>query len=281
MMLRKSVFILILSVLCFSSFGQSVVKKLESAKSIQSSYQRKGADLQKLLDSADYYLTSNRDQSFYYLEQAYLLTLRKKNSSQHYLVLEKIGDYYAYYQQHDLAAKNYENALLRFPAKLNANPLLFKCGGQYLKSKQAKRSLTLYQKHEEHRNIDKMLLYEAYGDAYFQLNKPDSAMLYFQKSEVIAKNRKDATKLADLKLKMADVYKVKGKDKELDLLNQANVISRSNTNVQGIISSQSKIAEYYERNALPEEEINTRNQLIEDINLNSNALDSNEHRRNQ
>ncbi len=246
---------------------------------MKSAYTNPQLSVLGLLDSSDIYLIKDRDKCFNFLEQAYLLSLKSEGAVHQYLVYRKLGAYYEYYKQHDLAAKNYENSLKRKQSKRNISAdnknnfdYVLKTGQQYRLAGKPQKSIYIYNSHKIPRDkIEEF--YEARGDSYYDLKEYNKALKEYQSAEALTKGPNDYEKNTLLKLKIAKVYSATSNNKELEVLNQANTASRSNINKKLQIQTESELANYYSQNNLPKQEIVSRNNIITNIDKNAKELE--------
>lgn len=228
--------------------------------------------IQPLLDSADFYLKTNRNKAFEFLEDAYLLSLDKRFYLEQYKVLLKLGAYYEYYKQPDLAALNYENALKVIP-RSDAFEVVLQAGNQYLLANFPRNSINLYKKYWPNSSENQQLqLLNKLGDAYQNLKLNDSAIYFYRKAESLSKKLNNTEENISAKLKIAKILAIKNTGQEYELLNSANVQSKVTNNQKMQIESESQLADYYEKNNLKEEEIASRNTVIEVIESNVETL---------
>lgn len=277
--MRKNILFLLISLFSVSLlFGQSKVSSSYKSK-MKSAYTNPQLSVLGLLDSSDIYLIKDRDKCFNFLEQAYLLSLKSEGAVHQYLVYRKLGAYYEYYKQHDLAAKNYENSLKRKQSKRNISAdnknnfdYVLKTGQQYRLAGKPQKSIYIYNSHKIPRDkIEEF--YEARGDSYYDLKEYNKALKEYQSAEALTKGPNDYEKNTLLKLKIAKVYSATSNNKELEVLNQANTASRSNINKKLQIQTESELANYYSQNNLPKQEIVSRNNIITNIDKNAKELE--------
>ncbi len=272
-------FVIVFAVILLSFNYLSLAQANSSAYKtrMKTAYTNPQLTVEILLDSAQHYLKIDKDRSFEFLEQAYLLSLKKEFTNKHYLVLCQLGDFYAFYQQPDLAAVNYEKSL-KFQQNNSAAyfTYLIKAGNQYLLAKQAHRSLGLYQQFYTNKmdGKNKMILYESVGDAYLELKKSDSAYHFFQKAELLSRKLELQEANTLLKIKMAKALTVKDKAKALELLSEANTQSKHQNNKKIEIEAGVELADYYQENSLNQQEIETRNSNINSLEENRKELES-------
>ncbi len=281
MLRRVIIFGLIFMAVNAVAFGQS--RSSFSKPRMKSVYTDPSKTIYGLLDSSNVYLKSDKDKSFDFLEQAYLLSLKSENAHIQYLVYRKLGNFYEFYNQHDLAALNYENSL-----KLNNQKnrktktqkdifiYVLKAGEQYRLAKQAEKSLEIYRVYGKYAFYERdfMLLSIANGDAYFDLEKYTLAIENYRSAEQksLKLNLNDQNTI--IKLKIAKVLAITNSDQTLVVLNQANVQSKANSNVSLQIKTETEIANYYSQNDLHVQEIASRNIIINNLDSNKVELES-------
>ena len=277
--MKKIIILFLISLFSVSFLFGQTNKSSSYNKRMKSAYTNPNLSVLGLLDSSDVYLIKDRDKCFNFLEQAYLLSMKREGIMHQYLVYRKLGAYYEYYEQHDLAAKNYENSIHRKKSKLsrgggneNYFDYVLKTGQQYLLARNPQKSLDIYKIYKA--PSDKRAeFYEAKGDAYFDLEKYKEALKEYQNSESLTQGENDYEKNTLLKLKIAKIYSATNSNKQLEVLNQANTISKSNSSRKLQIETESELADYYLQNNLPEQEINSRNNIITNIDNNAKELE--------
>lgn len=261
-----------------------------------SKYESQGIQsIQQLLDSSDVYLKKDRNKSFEYLERAYLMSFKKPFLSQQYKVLNKLGAFYEYYQQYDLAALNYQNSLRRFPKGENTFDLILKIGQQYvlaelpkeairhfktyglLTPKRSKKSIKISSRNWNAFPLQMVFINETLGDAYVGLNKNDSALYFYNKADKLSISNKLLDENTAIKLKIASLYSKRKDNLELTVLNQAKTQSIKNSNQKLNIQSESQLADYYRRNNNTDDERASRSNIIQNLNVNSLELESDDY----
>ncbi|MCK5846499.1 MAG: histidine kinase [Bacteroidales bacterium] len=276
--MKKILFLFLMSLLVFSAVFGQVAKSSAYNKRMKSAYNNPKLSVLGLLDSSDIYIINDRDKCFGFLEQAYLLSLKREGMMFQYMVYRKLGAYYEYYKQHDLAAKNYENSIDRKQFKYSKDvgdnnyfDFVLKAGEQYRLASKPQNSLDIYKKHKapKDRIVD---FSEAKGDAYFDLKDYSKALKEYKYAESLTREHKDYEQNTLLKLKIAKIYSATNNDKELQVLNQANTTSMANSNKKLQIETESELADYYLQKQLPEQEIIARNSIITNIDNNEKEL---------
>lgn len=262
--------------LLISNLSLAQTETASFSKRIEEAYSDPNVQIQNLLDSADYYLVENRDKAFIFLEQAYLLSLVPENQEQQYLVTLKLGHFYEFYEQADLAAINYEKSLQGLENNQSEQfKYMLKAGQQYELARQAPKSLQLYHPFVvESSTIDQLYLKEAMGDAYYQLNLMDSAYLFYSQAEAISAQLQLDEENTLLKLKLAKILSSRNDSMAYVLLNTANAQSKSSGSRKLQIKTESNLADYYKQRNQDEKEIGSRNSIIENLVSNRAELES-------
>lgn len=251
-------------------------------KRMKSAYTDPKARIPLLLDSSDYYLKTNYNKSFDYLEQAYLLSLKEENAKYRPIVLQKLGDFYAFYKQHDLAGLNYEKSLNHYTSKQSKNKqntdfyYALKAGTQYRLAGQAKNSISIYGQYNRG-SLSKLQILdldEAYGDAYFALKNYTKSMEYYRAAESGSKELVLMDRNTSIKLKMAKIYSLNNDGQALGLLQEAKVQSAQKSNSIVAIETETEIANYYQQNKMYEEEIVSRNRIISNLGSSDSLSDN-------
>lgn len=229
---------------------------------------KKVLPVNKLLDSASLYMEKDPAKTFSFLEEAYFRSLESQNNTQQYQVLTTLGKYYQFYGQHDLAAANYKNSLKFVTNRDTIRNLVIKASQQYLKANEPDESLAMLEKYENHfskHEINKYL--ETLGDTYFILNKPDSALNYFNKAIGRSSSNIESAKL---NLKIAKVYqKQQDNDNEIKRLKIAQTLAEKSGDNDTQLAVSIELADYYKRNKGLSEEIALRNTIINQLSENS------------
>lgn len=253
--------------LSFGVYGQVSNSSYSSRSKKMGKYEMdQSLSLNSLLDSADYYLKIDRNKAFDFLENAYLLSLGRQYYADQYRVLLKLGEYYEYYKQPDLAAINYENALKKLPPNVESFEIVLLTGKQYLKSNYPRRTLAIYRDFTKNfTENQKVKLLESYGDVYVVLQKNDSALLYFRKAETLSEKLNMNNENLAVKLKIAKILALEDSDKQYDVLNKLNIQSKASNNQQMVIESESELADYYQKNEQVDQEIVSRNTIITEL----------------
>ena len=145
-MLKKFIIVgfisLIFSTMLSGQISNSYEQKIKSWKKAENT------TLKTLMDSSDYYLDLNRDKSFFYLEKAYVLSLKSNKASQQKVVLRKLGDFYAHFNQASLSAQNYEKSLANgADGDVNFFNIVNKAGHQYLLAQTPEKCMELIDKY--------------------------------------------------------------------------------------------------------------------------------------
>lgn len=264
---RSIRFLILFLAFSFTAMGQvsNSSYSTRSKKLMRSNYQ-KNMGIDALLDSADLYLRKDRNKCFDFLEDAYISSIDKRNYNEQYRVLIKLGEYYEYYKQPDLAALNYENALKEMGSRMDNYSVVLAAGKQYLAADYPLRSMAIYKdftsKFTDYQNV---ALFDAIGDVYLSQQKNDSALIFYRKSETLSEKLKMINENLAVKLKIAKILAAEDSPMEYEILNQTNKQSKASNNQKMVIESEAQLADYYKKNSLIDEEINSRNNII--INL--------------
>ncbi|MBN2746521.1 MAG: hypothetical protein JXR34_07320, partial [Bacteroidales bacterium] len=130
-----------------------------------------------LLDSSDYYLGKDRNKSFDFLEEAYILTSNSRYTIYQYEVLQKLGDFYTFYKQYDLAAVNYLSAAEKTNDNSIKPNLINLAAESYVKAGYYRQAIKLFSKYKAKRSINQMVTMNTIlSDAFVGLHKTDSAL---------------------------------------------------------------------------------------------------------
>jgi len=237
---------------------------------MRKTYSNPKANIPALLDSSDVYLKKDYNKSFAYLEQAYLLSLKDEHEKYRVPVLRKLGDFYTYYKQHNLAALNYEKSLSKAHNKYNQRnrtelfEYLLKAGEQYILAKQPKKSIEVYHKYQVRglSSLNQFRINEAYGDAYFAIPDYNNALKYYKKAKANSYGLSNKAYLSNIKLKIAKLYVATNDAKALDKLEEVKAETPPGNASSNSIEAEGEIATYYKNNSMYDKEIDTRNSLI-------------------
>jgi len=271
----KIVFLVVsLSLLNISLKAQiSNSSKSERYEKFSKSKKQVGNDILSLLDSADFYLKKDRNKAFDFLESAYLLSLKKENMDKQTLVLHKLGDYYQYYKQHDLAAMNYENSLKSMTANSVDIEIVLKAGNQYVMSDYPEKAISLFKKYEStFENESKAKISIGFADAYLKLNNIDSALYFYNQAEKLTEKLNLRDLNTEIKLKKARLFSNFDSAKQYELLNQANTQAKRENNQRLQIETESELADYYKKSNQDEMEIRSRQNVISNLEKNDLAF---------
>jgi hypothetical protein len=271
----KIVFLVVsLSLLNISLKAQiSNSSKSERYEKFSKSKKQVGNDILSLLDSADFYLKKDRNKAFDFLESAYLLSLKKENIDKQPLVLHKLGDYYQYYKQHDLAAMNYENSLKSMTVNAVDIEIVLKAGNQYVMADYPEKAISLFKKYESaFENESKAKISIGFADAYLKLNNIDSALYFYNQAEKLTEKLNLRDLNTEIKLKKARLFSNFDSAKQYELLNQANTQAKLENNQRLEIETESELADYYKKSNQDEMEIQSRQNVISNLEKNDMAF---------
>ena len=264
------IILLIFSTMLNGQVRNSYYKKMESVN--------KNSSINSYLDSSDYYIDKNRDKAFDYLEKAWVLSLKANQSAQQRIVLRKLGDFYAHYNQSALAAQNYVRSLSNGSrGDVNFYNIAIKAGQQYLLADDPKESISIINKYY---NQSKSSLYQMYmdiilGDAYFKQNNIEEALKAYRLAETKSSILGLTDQNTEIKIKIARILSSTEKsDDALVVLNQAKNQSYSNENTTLQVESEIEIANYYRDNNEPVKEIEFRKNAINILDSNETELES-------
>ncbi len=215
-----------------------------------------------LLDSAQKTLAIDGNTTFKLLEQAYFLSLQQAGKNQQHLVLKALGDYYSYYDQHDLAALNYKNSLNAMPRTRNKSELLLLAVAQYLKAEEYRTAIGLLTSNRGVFSPEQQATsFQYLGDIYKELSQPDSALFYYSKAQPLLKNAGEGRNLLSLNLKMAEVHGMQGNNN----LQQAFIKSVTEVDTAPsdlIMKAYAQLADYHKASNNRDLEISIRQKLI-------------------
>jgi hypothetical protein len=276
--MRRKLFVL---VLFFSLIQPLTAQVANSSKAMRSkkfsrAKQTVRVNIPSLLDSASYYLESDKNKAFEFLEQAYIHSLDKQYYHYRKTILVALGDYYEYYEQHDLAALNYQNALRSNEKDPQAYRLVLKAGEQYKLAFYPRQSLEVYNRYFYLFQRDTLMVYlwEAKGDVYTSMLKNDSALIFYRKAEDLATKQSMTSKEIQLKLKIAGVLPPEEEEQKLEKLNMANTMSDNMGYKATNIQAEKQLADFYKVKKQERMEIERRNTIISKIKENESALEA-------
>lgn len=273
----KRIIIFGIIALTYNNLTYGQVSSNSYRQKISSVKNNTNSSIKVFLDSSDYYMGTDRDKSFDFLEKAYLLSLRSNQQLAQKMVLRKLGDFYAHYNQAALAAQNYVKSLSAGPnGDINFFNFVIKAGNQFLLAEDPNSTIEIIDKYY---NQSKSSLHQMYmdivrGDALLKLHKNKKALKAYQ----LAENKSAILGLTDqntsIKLKIARVLSASDSEKAISVLNQAKEQSFSNANTTLQIESESEIANFYRDNNQPEKEIVYRENVIKNLDNNKKELES-------
>ncbi len=268
-MIRKTIYTIFI-LLVFSNLLQAQISSSSYKKRMKTTYANPKANIPALLDSSDIYLKTDYTKSFDFLEQAYLLSLKNEYSDYRVPVLRKLGDFYAYYNQHDLAALNYDKSLSKAHNKYNQKhrselfEYLLKAGEQYILAKQPKKSIEIYRKYQVRglSSLNQFRMNEALGDAYFAIPDYNNALKYYKMAEQNSYGLANKDYQANIKLKIAKLYVATNDAKALEKLEEVKQQAPIGNSTSNSVVAKGEMANYYQNNSMYDKEIDTRNSLI-------------------
>ena len=175
-----------------------------------------------------------------------------------------LGDIHRYYNQLDMAATNYENALQAAP-RMDARIAL---GQVYLELGNAQQALDILSEglnSSESVPYEKILLYEGTGDAHTVLGENILAFSAYKKAYDLAVTHGITPKEADLSSKLADYYaRTNEPQKAEDLYDSSLKLAEKESPKRGI-QQKEKVADYYNQNRNFDEEIELRKRSLDEL----------------
>ncbi|MEP0263598.1 histidine kinase [Dokdonia sp.] len=177
---------------------------------------------------------------------------------------ELLGDIYVYQKQHDLAVENYETSLKN---RINLT-VEIKLAKAYFDSKNYQESIALYQtilnkKLSFEQNLESL---EGLGDAYKSITEYSKAIQEYTKAETIASSSFIIDLTSRLNRKIAECYDLNGDKEKAILFYEKTLILSNQENSESAARSKVKVADYYNKSQLYDEEITLRKEALEGLN---------------
>ena len=214
------------------------------------------------LDSASYYNKKNPNKSIDFVEK-FLKSGKRKVKKQLDKSYRILGDSYMKLKQYDLAVTNYQQALRK-----NEDPTLkIKLAKALALNKQYILSNNIYQDllQQSVSPLEKTLINEGLGNNAKNQNRVEEALTYFQNALSIAKNKKIASKISSLNLKIATLLNRKGSKDKANIYIQNSIQELQTEPMQKRAAVQNKVAEVYQTNKDYDNEIEIRKQTLSEL----------------
>ncbi|MCC1483032.1 histidine kinase [Winogradskyella sp. E313] len=226
----------------------------------------------KLIDSANFYLKTDAEQSIHFIADALNESTSQDQNAEAYKTL---GDLYMHWKQFDLAISNYRISLQN--SKINETQL--KLAKAYKNNKNYQESLEIYSNFniEDLSNFQEIEYYENFGDTYIGTKDYKSAISIYEKGLKVAKDYKINSKTTDLNSKIAQAYNLDGNIIKAKGFFNSSLSLAEKENKKRALEEKITVAEFNNTAKNYTDEISLRKQAVEDIKeIESDSFISNE-----
>ena len=217
-----------------------------------------------LLDSAEYYKKDNIQKSIDFVAQSISMLGKRGQKKELSRSLSKLGEIYAYHNQLDLAIDNYEDALEA--NKTIATSLLL--AKAYNRTGAFTKTETLLKPLLELKTMvpfQKVTLYEVLGDAKKGLGKTKEAVDFYTEGLLVAQMNQITPKMTDLNSAIADTYSKADQLVEAEAYYDNSLQLASQLAPQRALREKEKVADFYNKKNLFEEEITLRKNSLQEL----------------
>ena len=224
------------------------------------------------IDSALFYKKISAEKSIQFITES----ISKSSSvTQNAEAFEVLGDVNMYWKQYDLATTNYRISL----NNVAVTDVKLKLAKAYYFNKNYQESIKIYTdlKDTDLNNWQRIIKQEGLGDVYLKTGENTKATNAFKEGLKIAETNKIKPKITDLNSKLGETYSESGKIQVAEdfLENSVNLASKENKTKE--IEQRIKFADFQNTNRAYTKEIETRKQIIKDIdNIEKDSIISNE-----
>lgn len=240
----------------------------------EASGQRAGADTSSMhrtyLDSANFYKRTDIEKSIDFITKALAELGTRSDPKKRAESLVALGDVYRYYNQYDLAIKNYSDAL---DANRSSRTTLL-LAETYILNNQFREAETILNPLLEIKTLipfQRVGLYENLGDAYKGLHEIDKAVAFYEEGLKVAKKNQISPKLADLNSKIADAYADDDRLQEADAYYNSSLKLSETLAPQRSVKEKEKVADFYNQKNEYNDEIALRKKSLNELKTISRA----------
>lgn len=226
----------------------------------------KALSYEKLLDSAQVYLKTDAQKTADFLIAALSTDVTKLNASKKAVTYEKLGDLYAFNNQHDLAISNFKEAI----GFVNSNGLKLKLASSYLANgnyqeaiAEIKPKLLIIKQKDGFSTDQRILAFTLLGKAYDKTNDLEKALSNYNTALELAQNSNKTNLIPDLNTSIADVYNRSGNVVLADTYYNTAIKESANVSVASNVVNQSRTADFYRSNQQYDKEIALRKKNLE------------------
>ncbi len=219
---------------------------------------------QGYLDSANYYKKTDIKKSIDFVAQSISRLGRRGNQQELSKSLTTLGEIYQFYKQYDLAIDNYGEALEAHKS-IRTTLLLGKVyvlAGEFDKAEKVLQPLTKIKNLVPYQRIE---LFENLGDVYQGSGQTNKAVDFYNEGLTIARKNRVAPKLPDLNSKIADAYAKADRLQEAEAFYDSSLEQASNQAPQRAVQEREKVADFYNKRNLYEDEIKLRKKSKEEL----------------
>lgn len=240
-----------------------ITVEVHPAETTNYTYKKKNKEntFESAIDSAKIYKTTSAEKSIQFLTES---IAKSKSVQQNAEAFELLADVNMYWKQYDLATTNY-----RISLKNQANvDVRLKLAKAYFFNNNISKSLEEYDALNTSKlsNWQQILKQEGLGDVYLKQNKIEKAKNAYAIGLAIAKDNKITVKIAELNAKIGQVYTQSGNAQEAENYLENSVTVASKVNKTKEVEQKVKFADFQNTNRAYSKEIETRKQIIKDIN---------------
>ncbi|MGB6267966.1 MAG: histidine kinase [Olleya sp.] len=212
------------------------------------------------IDSAIFYKKISAEKSIQFITESIPKSSSVKQNAE---AFEVLADVYMHWKQYDLAVTNYRISL----NNVKSNDVNLKLAKAYFNNKNYQESLAIYNslKPENLSNWQSILKHEGLGDVYVKTNQNNKATTAYKKGLEVATASNIQSKITDLNSKLGEVYNEEGEKKKAEVLLENSVVLAAKENKTREVEQKVKFADFQNTNRAYDAEIQTRKQIIRDI----------------
>ncbi|WP_397364766.1 histidine kinase [Olleya sp. R77988] len=212
------------------------------------------------IDSALFYKKISAEKSIQFIAESIPKSTSVKQNAE---AFEVLADVYVYWKQYDLAVTNYRISL----NNVNSKDVNLKLAKAYFNNKNYQESLAIYNsyKPEDLSNWQNVLRYEGLGDVHAKINENKKATTAYTKGLEVATINNIKPKITDLNSKLGFTYNNDGNKEKAGVLIENSVVLAAQENKTREVEQKIKFADFQNVNQSYDEEIQTRKQIIKDI----------------
>ncbi len=241
-----------------------IIVEVESIQESSYVFKRKTKEntFKSLIDSAQFYKKISAQKSIQFITESIPKSTSVKENAE---AFEMLADVYMQWKQYDLAITNYRISLNNVKTK----DVSLKLAKAYELNKNYQESLAIYNTLEDDdlSNWQKTVKQEGLGDVYNKTGEIDKAIEKYTKGLEIADQAKIQHKITDLNSKLAESYNLNGRLEKAEGFFETSVDLATQENKTREVEQKIKIADFLNVNRAYDDEIQTRKQIIKDIDV--------------